>query len=60
MKPGQVDSGFGYQRNQPGYEIQWLEYDVCGAVTPGRSPKAPTFGSIRSEPVHCGSLITAL
>ena len=28
-------SWFGYQRNQPSDKIQWLKYDVRGAIAPG-------------------------
>jgi hypothetical protein len=35
METGEVDSGFGYQGNQPGDKIQWLKYDMGGAIVPG-------------------------
>ena len=35
METGQVDSGFGYQGNQPGNKVQRLKYDVRGAITVG-------------------------
>jgi len=35
MKTCQVNSRFRHQCRQPGYEIQWLENDMRGAVAPG-------------------------
>jgi hypothetical protein len=59
MEPGQVNSWYRYQGNQPGNKIQWLKYDMGGAIAPGCSPKAPTFGSTRIAPCHYGSLTGA-
>jgi len=57
MKTGKVYSGSGNQSDQPGNKIQWLKYDMRGAIAPRCSPKAPTFGLIHSEADHCGSVI---
>ena len=61
METGQVNSWFRYQGNQLGNKIQWLKYDMGGAIAPGcqsdnihrcchepaRSFYAPTFPDFR-------------
>ena len=60
VKAGEVYSGPGNQGDQPGYKIQRFKYDMGGAVAPRCSPKAPTFGSVRTAPCRFGSSIAAL